>query len=85
MPDKTGPPQHACGCANVGQALVDEHARRRHVFAPLPGTDEVARVNVLLYRLRMGRSRRNRYGALRKRLRALRALLLAVRRFWEAP
>lgn len=83
MPDNTGPP-HPCGHAALAQHIVDSAQRVKRVTPRdiIGGTDIF---DDLLRKLRMGRSRRNRYGDLRKRLRQLRALCKAAERFWGPP
>lgn len=83
MPDKTGPP-HPCGFAQVGQTIVDTAFRAQRINVR-DAHGSVDLIDTLLRKLRMGRSRRNRYGDLRKRLRQLRSLCEAAQRFWGPP
>lgn len=72
-----------CIHARKGQALVDiASADRRVTPRDIAGTADF--IDNLLKKLRMGRSRRNRYHDLRRRLRLLRALCKAADRFWSA-
>ncbi len=73
----------ACIHARKGQALVDiASADRRVTPNDIAGT--AAFIDGLLRKLRMGNCRRRQFGALRRRLRLLRAMCRAADRFWNA-
>lgn len=72
-----------CIHARKGQALVDI-ARADKQVRPTDVVGAVPFIDNLLKKLRMGRSRRNRYHHVRHQLRLLRALCKAAERFWDA-
>lgn len=82
MSVNTGPPT-TCKHAVFAQAVLRRALVSQRV-TPADIVGGVAVIDDLLRRLRQGRSRRNRYRDVRRRLRLLRALCRAAERFWSA-